>query len=89
MSTTPVYMSDKIYNELVELLRKTYPNVCVLYIDRISNKALEKKFEARRLTFENKSSTKLFHGTQSGSVASIITNGYKSCFTPILIQNAH
>ena len=76
---TPVFMSDKIYDELAGLLRKSYPNVCILYIDKVSNPKLEEKFEKRRLVFGEMNQEKtLFHGTSAKAMEAITTNGYKA-----------
>jgi len=76
---TPVYMSDKIYDELAGLLRKSYPNVCILYIDKVSNSKLEDKFVKRRISFGEMNQEKtLFHGTSAKAMDSITKNGYKA-----------
>ena len=73
---TPVYMSDKKYDELAGLLRKSYPNVCILYIDKVSNPALEENFEKRKLEFRTNQEQILFHGTSANAVTSITQYGY-------------
>ena len=78
MALTPVYMSDPIYDSLVNQLRISYPNVCVLYIDRVSNPNLEKEFEKRKLQFTNEK--QLFHGTTASSIHPIVNEGYQASY---------
>jgi len=73
----PVFMSDKVYEELTTVLRKSYENACILYIDRIVNPELLDKFNAYK-TKHRLTDTRLFHGTNAGSVRSICTDGYKA-----------
>jgi hypothetical protein len=72
-------MSDKIYDELSTILRKSYENACILYIDRIVNPELLERFNAYK-TKHNLTDTRLFHGTNTSSVKSICTDGYKASF---------
>jgi hypothetical protein len=82
MTTTPISMSDKIYNNLVENIRKTYPNSCVLWIDKIENEFLEKAFQDRYLEILNSRGDvivkQLYHGTSEECVQKIIKNGFES-----------
>ena len=82
LTITPVFMSDPIYDELVEHLRKSYNNACVLYIDRITNPKLLQAFEARRNAFgaENANERRLYHGSNATAISAIIREGYKSAF---------
>jgi len=79
---TPVYMNEKVYEDLLGVLRQTYPNVCVLYIDRVSNEKLETAFETRRKIFgEFSNERRLFHGTNPSALVSILNDGYDSNFS--------
>ena len=77
VSLTPVFMSDKVYDELVGLMRNSYANVCILYIDKVNNKKLETAFEKRREAYgDNANEKRLFHGSTVDAISSITTNGY-------------
>ena len=43
---TPVAMSDPVYDRLVCEVRASYPNACVLYVDRVDTPALHARYEA-------------------------------------------
>jgi hypothetical protein len=78
-SLTPVFMSDKVYDELVGIMRNSYANVCVLYIDKVNNKKLETAYEKRREAFgEYANEKRLFHGSSVDAISSITTNGYNA-----------
>jgi len=82
MNYQPISMSSKIYDELVKNLRKSYPNACVLYIDKIVNNYLSTRFEDKKKEMEergeNTNEMILYHGTNSTSVNSIASEGYLS-----------
>lgn len=73
----PVFMSDKIYDELSTILRKSYEPACILYIDRVLNPELEDRFNAYKIK-HSLTDTRLFHGTSTNSVRPICTDGYKA-----------
>jgi hypothetical protein len=62
-------MSDKRYDRIVGLFRKSYPNCCILWIVEIINIELE-EIEFQRGFCEE---VKLFHGTKE-SIINIIAN---------------
>ena len=75
----PVSMSDKIYDELVSIVRQSYKDACILYIDRLSNPSLEIAFQKRCDSFKDGANViRLFHGTNAAAVKSVCTNGYCS-----------
>ena len=76
MSFEPVFMSNKIYDELVTVLRKSYENACVLYIEHVVNEPLTQRFEAYS-SKNNLIPKRLYHGTNSSSLNSICRDGYK------------
>ncbi len=89
MTTSPISMSDKMYNTLVESIRKTYPNSCVLWIDKIENEALEYNFLNRYEEILNNRNEievrieQLYHGTSEECMNNIIKNGFDSKFNKI------
>jgi hypothetical protein len=76
---TPVYMSDKVYDALTGVLRQSYPAACVLYIDRVTNPALQAAYEKRVAALGSEANEKqLYHGSNAGAVAAIASGGYKA-----------
>jgi|APCry1669188910_1035180.scaffolds.fasta_scaffold67891_1 hypothetical protein len=69
-------LSNKLYDELVNELRKSFPNACVLYIKQVVNPELQTKYE--KFVRENKvTEHRLFHGTKASVLGSICESGYK------------
>lgn len=79
---TPVMMSEKIYEEIEQSIQKSYPNSCILYIDRITNTLLEDKYQTRKNDIEKTrgvvKEARLFHGTKHTNIQCIIDEGFKS-----------
>jgi len=83
----PLSLGSKTYDELVDILRQSFKDACVLYIDRIVNPVLLSAFETRKSLFiaegTDPNERRLFHGTKSESVNSICNFGYKSEFNKV------
>jgi len=77
LSFKPVFMSEKIYDDLSTILRKSYENACILYIDRVVNPELNTRFVAYK-TKHDLTETRLYHGTRVDSVRPICSDGYKA-----------
>ena len=71
-------MSDTRYTDIESLIRKSYPEACILYIDEIINPCLEARFQKRRTTMKGVKS--MFHGTKESTINQIITNGFDPLF---------
>lgn len=75
-----ISLADPIYDEITDMLAKTYPNVCVLWMNRIENLDLEKRFHTRKeAILAQRGSVKelvLYHGTAEECVHSIAQNGF-------------
>ena len=52
MKMTPVLMSDKRFEEIEKLVRQSFKNACLLYIDEIENIDLKTKYEKRRASIQ-------------------------------------
>lgn len=79
----PVGMSSKIYDELLGILRQSFKDACVLYIDRLVNPTLEEAFNKRKAAFTEAgvgAELRLFHGTTAEAVGSICSTGYKAAY---------
>lgn len=75
-----VFMSDPVYDEVEEAVRKMYPNSCILWIDKVENASLREAYEKQKEDIiEKRGSVKemrLFHGTSEEAVHSIAQNGF-------------
>lgn len=82
MSYENVPLGSKIYDDLVKTLRESFPNACVLYIDKIVNQHLVDRFEQRKNYLESteygSNEMILYHGTTEISANLISKEGYKS-----------
>ena len=72
--------SDK-YDELCKLIRKSYPNACVLYIDEVLNDELYENYILRKTILGQLrgpiiKELQLFHGTSHTNIQNIATNGF-------------
>jgi hypothetical protein len=88
MSTKPISMSDKRYDELVSVIRTTYPHACVLWIEEISNPTLEEHFSARYESMiqsrgDDISIQQLYHGTSEDCMKNIIVNGFQGKYNKV------
>jgi hypothetical protein len=75
MTTLPILMSDHRYSKIEELVLKSYPNACLLYIDEVVNLHLYEKFLARKERIKA-TEVQMFHGTHEKNIDPIIKNGF-------------
>ena len=75
MSTFPIKMSDKRYSEIEQMVLKSYPNACLLYIDEVVNLQLYEKFLARKELIKA-TEVQMFHGTHENNIGPIIRRGF-------------
>lgn len=81
----PVLMSDPVFERLSALVRKSYPDACIVYIDRVVNLSLDARFdkyiEDTRMRGEDVTVRRdLFHGTTESAALCIAREGFKvSC----------
>jgi hypothetical protein len=68
----PVYISDKRYDHISAMIRKSYPDACVLFIDEVNNTFLEEEHSK----LAGKVKKQLFHGTHEKNINSIARNGF-------------
>ena len=72
-------MSDNRYDTICDLIYKSYPNACILYIDEVFNHELLDAYNSRleSLKFVTKVVEKqLFHGTQNSLIDVIAKKGF-------------
>ena len=72
-------MSDKRYDQISELIYKSYPNACILYIDEVFNHDLLNAYNSRLESLKsvtNVTEKQLFHGTQNSLIDIISKQGF-------------
>lgn len=78
-----ISLSSTDYTNIEKTILESYPNACILYIDRIVNEKLEFNFKLYLEELNTKrgeeyvSIKRLFHGTKSGNINSIAINGFQ------------
>ncbi len=77
-----VSLSDNDYINIEKSILESYPKACILYVDRIVNERLEKRFLDLYESLKKKRPStlcikKLFHGTKSSNINSICNDGFK------------
>jgi hypothetical protein len=84
-----VSLSSKIYDDITKLIRKSYPNACLLYIDEIINDNLLSNYHQRKTNTEQRRGKEnvrelmLFHGTKVECINNIATNGFMKQFNKV------
>lgn len=84
-----VSLSSKTYDDITKLIRLSYPNACVLYMDEIVNDTLLSKYQQRKQNIEqirgkeNVRELMLFHGTKVNCINNIATNGFMKLFNKV------
>jgi len=82
MTTKYVELSDPIYEEVTQRIRKTYPKACIVFVESVHNDFLEGKFEDLKKTLEEKRGSgiitilSLFHGTTERAINNIVAEGF-------------
>lgn len=73
-------LSDARFDKLSALVRVSYPNACILWIDQVENATLEGDFENRKKELdasgEKYTKMQLFHGTNSALIDTICYTGF-------------
>jgi hypothetical protein len=84
MTTTRIKLSDPEYDRISQLVRKSYPNACIVQIGKVENKILTSRFEDKFSQMKEKYSNtstvpkiiELFHGTRENNVWNIVNTGF-------------
>jgi len=80
--TQNISLGDKQYDELCNLIKESYPNSCILWIDEIKNDELLAKYEQckeeimNNRKFDTIIEKQVFHGTKESNIHSIVSNGF-------------
>lgn len=80
MKLNPVLMDDKRFDEISELIRNSYKNSCILFIDEVDNPDLITLYENYKSELIKKrgevDEKLLFHGTHAGLIDIISRDGF-------------
>lgn len=79
MSLQRVPLSDPEWDRVYEWMAKSFPEACVLSIDRVVNPLLHARFEGYVLSHPNDVQTWAYHGTRKwDNIHSIVEKGFLS-----------
>jgi poly [ADP-ribose] polymerase 7/11/12/13 len=79
--TKYVELGNKEYDRLSDLVRASYPNSCIVWIEEVTNPELRQQYELQRNELMEKrggfiEERELFHGTNEHSIHSIVEVGF-------------
>lgn len=82
---TYVEMSNKEYDRLSGLVRASYPNSCIVWIEAVENPELRQLYEAQRQEVSEKHAShveerELFHGTTEQAINAIADVGFDPAY---------
>jgi hypothetical protein len=86
---TDIDICSKEADYVMELIKKSFPNECVIMIEKINNPILKEKYnnclkELKSLRGENViKEVELFHGTDRKSVENIALNGFLTKYSKV------
>jgi len=75
MTTVPVWVSDKEYSQIESRILESYPNACILYVDKVVNDSLYQRYLTRKELIRA-TEVQMFHGTCGKNILPIITDGF-------------
>lgn len=81
ITRTAIYVSSDIFSELEKGILTSYPNACVLWMEKIENPFLEENYAKQKAEIEAKrgqvcSERMLYHGTSEPIANCIIQTGF-------------
>jgi hypothetical protein len=75
-----IHMSDKRFDKISDMIQKSYPNSCILYIKEVFNPSLHEAYMKRREQIESirgeVEEKQLFHGTFDSLITTIAQEGF-------------
>jgi poly [ADP-ribose] polymerase 7/11/12/13 len=80
--TINLSLGDKRYDYLCNLIKESYPDSCILWIDEVKNDELLAKYEQCKENImlkrgiDNIEEKQVFHGTNGENINTIISNGF-------------
>ena len=76
MSVEYLSLSDPMYEQIENMVRATYEHSCIVWIEKIHNEELEKKFNEYKSKIDPPNVKRLFHGTSEQVARIIIEEGF-------------
>jgi hypothetical protein len=84
MSLIHVSLREKEYEEVEAYVYASFPEACIVSIDRVENPSLQERFDALKAHIETKRGfchvKRMYHGTRASAVGSIISGGFKTSY---------
>lgn len=74
LQTVPV--GTKEFEEVAQQITKSYPNACIMFIDKITGAPYEAEYETLKKSMADPNERMLFHGTNEASAYSIASHGF-------------
>ena len=80
MKLESLLLSNPIFDKIGDMVRESYSDSCICFIDEVINDDLEKLFLKRKESIKKRNKKvevrQLFHGTSEGAVNSIARDGF-------------
>lgn len=77
MRFTTLSVGSEEFEKVASYITKSYPNSCIMFIEKIENHRYEEKYETLKASMENPDERILFHGTTERSAYAIAEDGYR------------
>lgn len=74
-------LSDPDYTRIENMVRKTYKNACIVWIEKVNNPLLREAYDAYKASINPPNEYVLFHGTNEDAARSIIRNGFDPSYS--------
>lgn len=77
MRLTSLSVGSEEFDKVAAYITKSYPNSCIMFIEKVENHRYEERYETLKASMENPDERILFHGTTERSAYSIAEEGYR------------
>lgn len=69
-------VGSKEFDEVAKHITKSYPNACIMFIDKVLEPCFEAEYTALKASMKEPNEQLLFHGTTEESARSILESGF-------------
>jgi hypothetical protein len=76
MKLISLTVGSKEFDEIAKHITKSYPNACIMFIDKLEAPPFENEYIALKTSMKEPNEQLLFHGTTEESARSILQSGY-------------
>jgi hypothetical protein len=76
MKLVPLQVTSKEFEEVAQHITKSYPNACIMFIEKVEGHSVEQAYEALKKTMPEPNERLLFHGTTEGNAMAILEDGF-------------